>query len=47
MLKTSGLSKTFKNAAEPALSDINLEIAEGEFICIVDRQAVASQHCLI
>ena len=35
MLKTSGLSKTFKNAAEPALSDINLEIAEGEFICIV------------
>lgn len=35
MLKTAGLSKTFKNAAEPALSDINLEIAEGEFICIV------------
>lgn len=35
MLKTSGLSKTFKNAAEPALSDINLEITEGEFICIV------------
>ena len=35
MLKTVGLSKTFKNAAEPALSDINLEIAEGEFICIV------------
>ena len=35
MLKTSGLSKIFKNAAEPALSDINLEIAEGEFICIV------------
>ena len=35
MLKTAGLSKTFKNAAEPALSDINLEIADGEFICIV------------
>ena len=35
MLKISGLSKTFKNAAEPALSDINLEITEGEFICIV------------
>ena len=35
MLKTSGLSKTFKNAAEPALSDINLEIEDGEFICIV------------
>ena len=35
MLKTAGLSKTFKNAAEPALSDINLEIEEGEFICIV------------
>lgn len=35
MLKTSGLSKIFKNAAEPALSDINLEITEGEFICIV------------
>lgn len=35
MLKTLGLSKIFKNAAEPALSDINLEIAEGEFICIV------------
>ena len=35
MLKTAGLSKTFKNASEPALSDINLEIAEGEFICIV------------
>lgn len=35
MLKTAGLSKTFKNAAEPALSDINLEITEGEFICIV------------
>ena len=27
--------EAFKNAAEPALSDINLEIAEGEFICIV------------
>ena len=35
MLKTAGLSKTFKNAAEPALSDINLEIEDGEFICIV------------
>ena len=35
MLKTEGLSKTFKNAAEPALSDINLEISDGEFICIV------------
>ena len=35
MLKTAGLSKTFKNAAEPALSDINLEIEGGEFICIV------------
>ncbi len=35
MLKTEGLSKTFKNAAEPALSDINMEIADGEFICIV------------
>ena len=35
MLKTAGLSKIFKNAAEPALSNINLEIAEGEFICIV------------
>lgn len=35
MLKTAGLSKTFKNAAEPALSDINLEIADGEFVCIV------------
>ena len=35
MLKTAGLSKTFKNAAEPALSGINLEIEEGEFICIV------------
>ena len=35
MLKTSGLSKTFKNAAEPALSDINMEIEDGEFICIV------------
>ena len=35
MLKTAGLSKTFKNATEPALSDINLEITEGEFICIV------------
>lgn len=35
MLKTSGLSKIFKNAAEPALSDINLEIEDGEFICIV------------
>lgn len=35
MLKTEGLSKTFKNAAEPALSDINMEISDGEFICIV------------
>ena len=35
MLKTQGLSKTFRNAAEPALSDINMEISDGEFICIV------------
>ncbi len=35
MLKTESLSKTFKNASEPALSDINLEIKDGEFVCIV------------
>ncbi len=35
MLKTESLSKTFKNATEPALSDINLEIDDGEFVCIV------------
>lgn len=35
MLKTIGLSKTFKNAADPALSDINIEIKDGEFICVI------------
>lgn len=37
MIKTNNLSKTFPNAKLPALSDINLDIQNGEFVSLVGR----------
>ena len=43
MIKIEGVSKSYGNGA-PALSNLNLEIEEGEFVFVVEPVVQESQH---
>ena len=46
LLEIKNVSKQFDNSDAPTIKDINLEIGEGEFVCIIGKSGCGKSTLL-